>query len=140
MKIDMAPKSAKAAVRNGAKLLDDVDPHWYEVICLDELHMGDAHQCIVGQLAAEHLDERSGGWSSVVDRLLGDYYFDLVAPRYERVVKLAQEDPEIFGFDVMPNEGWGYPKLRRCWTKEIRTRLTAPKPGDLVALAAQPDG
>lgn len=86
-------------VQNGATLLDENCPNWWERIDLEFLDMVHYHTCILGQLF-EHFD------------------------RGVKFFKLTNSQEAEFGFRM--GRWFGeYSDLDECWRVEVRKRLAA---------------
>ena len=93
-------------VAQGAALLDQEKPNWFEEINLGKLEMGSCKDCILGQLYSNY-DEGA-------DVLFGQW---------------SVEKNNSHGFTIFPDVSspvlWR--ELRECWVREIKKRRTPPK-------------
>lgn len=51
-------ESIRDRVQRGAALLDEKQPDWYMMVCVESLELGDCYKCVLGQLIGDYYDGR----------------------------------------------------------------------------------
>jgi hypothetical protein len=124
------------AVREGAKLLDDLVPDWHTHFeYLDTIHMSDPYQCICGQLfvgkVREMLIDKYGMEKNHEHDVMGSGY-QFFASYLSEVINLPH-NPDYYGFEisdpdefhyyaVLDDPTQRYEVLGEYWIAEIKMR------------------
>lgn len=114
------------AARRGAKLLDKLDPKWFQHIDLKTLDLGSVSRCMLGQRYGDY----SEGLDQITDALNeARIRFEKALREYSNDVSLA---PLYYGFEADAGNEWlgtnrqfGYSILTEAWTREVEKRMPA---------------
>jgi hypothetical protein len=118
------PTSAAEAVANGAQMLDEHEPGWWQRISLDDLLMSSCSNCVCGQIAEGHYDR---GLSRYMDAV--GWGITIIPHGYGRA---KHSFAVVYGFDHpdvsdSASRRWSYPELHSEWKQAIVARLVADK-------------
>ena len=107
--------SAAEAVKNGAALLDEKSPGWWQKIDISDFDITNCSSCICGQLARYEYDGVPNDWrryEKFVVYLGGAMDSDAIASDFE----------VAHGFFAPDNEAWDWDQLDSEWTTLIQAR------------------
>ena len=112
MRLFDAARITRAAQR-GAKLLDKVEPSWFQMVDLTILNMGSLSCCVLGQAYGDYME----GLLRLETR---------ADDAGRRVKKRGEEmDPYYYGFSILdvPLTAVEWSALTEAWIEEIRARM-----------------